>query len=89
MTHYGANHQPRVVLHQDVWVVGPDGCSFALLEQTGTRICARLMRIVTAPLAFPVRVGIASATCLRFIVRAILGTRALLADLWLNQRGVH
>ena len=58
MTDHGTHYQPRAVLHQDVPVVAQDGWTlFALLEQTCIRIGARLMRIVAASRALPVRVG--------------------------------
>ena len=90
MTRYGADHQPRTVLHQDAPVVAQDGRTLpALLEQTCIRIRTRLMRLLAASLALPARVGIASAACRRTIVRAVLRTEAFVTGPCLNQRAVH
>ena len=67
-------------------VVTQDGWrALALLEQPCVRIRARLMRLITAPLAFPVGVGVASDAGRR-IVRAVLRTETLVAGPRLNQR---
>ncbi len=69
MTDHGTDHQPRAVLYQDVSLVAQDGWTlFALLEQTCIWIRARLMRIVAASLALPVRVGIAPAAWRRWSI---------------------
>ncbi|MGF6666217.1 hypothetical protein QF000_007950 [Paraburkholderia atlantica] len=88
MTDHSDDQQPGSVRHQDVAVVAQGGWTRSL-EHTYVRIRARLMRIVPAPLTFPVRIGIASAACWRPIVRTVLCTEALVTGPCLNQRAVH
>ncbi len=84
-----AHRQPRAVFHQHMSLIAQDRRrGVALAVETRIGIGGARMGVVATRLALPVRLRIAPAAVGVLIVRAVLGTEALLARPGLDQRAV-
>lgn len=89
MGEHGADHQAVAVLHQGVPLVAQDrGRVVALAVEAGIGVGRARMGVVAARPAFPIGLGVASAARGRLVVRAVLGSEALLAGPGLDQGAV-